>query len=178
VLIDRSIPFDLGGESNVEYKPEGVSANFRIPARFVSTRAERKAQAAVNAAAPEVPSVDRGGKKVMIVEDQMLIALELEQILQEAGLEVVATLTSSQQSIGYLADGPLPDLAILDVNLGDTTSEPIAHVLKQKGVPFMFATGYDNGNDVPAAFSDVPVVRKPYSGETIVRQLDRLLQLK
>jgi light-regulated signal transduction histidine kinase (bacteriophytochrome) len=178
VLIDRSIPFDLGGESNVEYKPEGISASFRIPARFVSTRAERKTQAAVNAAAPEVPSVDRGGKKVMIVEDQMLIALELEQILQEAGLEVVATLTSSQQSIGYLADGPLPDLAILDVNLGDTTSEPIAHVLTQKGVPFMFATGYDNGNDVPAAFSDVPVVRKPYSGETIVRQLDRLLQLK
>ncbi|MEM5473031.1 HWE histidine kinase domain-containing protein [Hoeflea sp. AS60] len=178
VLIDRSIPFDLGGESNVEYNPEGVTASFRIPARFVSTRAERKAPIPARAPATVDRTVDRGGKRVMIVEDQMLIALELEQILEEAGLEVVATLTSPRESIAYLSNKPLPDAAILDVNLGDTTSEQIAHVLKQKGVPFMFATGYDNGNGVPAAFADVPVVRKPYSEDCILKQLDTLLAKK
>ncbi len=66
----------------------------------------------------------------------------------------------------------------MDRHVGRATSEQIAHVLKQKGVPFMFATGYDNGNGVPAAFADVPVVRKPYSEDCILKQLDTLLAKK
>ncbi|MCY0093551.1 HWE histidine kinase domain-containing protein [Hoeflea ulvae] len=175
VLIDRSIPFDLGGESNVRYDPEGITAQFRIPPRFVSLRAERSAP--MPAAAPAVPEGTPGyaGKRVLIVEDQMLIAIELEQILGDAGLTVAATLTSPQESIAYLSANDLPDVAILDVHLGDKTSEPVAEFLMARGVPFLFATGYGDGSMIPEAFAKVPVVSKPYAAEDILRQLASLV---
>ena len=175
VLIDRSIPFDLGGESNVDYNPEGLTAQLRIPPRYISIRGEKPVPASIVAASAAPPSADLAGKRALIVEDQMLIALELEQILEDAGLNVVATLTSPRESIAYLSENDLPDVAILDVNLGDDTSEQIAEFLMRRQVPFMFANGYGDGGAIPEAFAKVPVVRKPYSADTILAELAKLL---
>ncbi|MDB5772728.1 MAG: signal transduction histidine kinase, partial [Burkholderia sp.] len=174
VLIDRSVPFDLGGESDVQYLPTGVVARFRIPPKFISLRTAR-AEAPPLASIPPIAKsgFNLNGKRVLIVEDQMLIALDLEQILEDAGLSVVATVTSSAEALAYL-DKDLPDVAILDVNLGDGNSEPIAAALQTKGVPFIFATGYGDGG-IGQAFTAIPVVRKPYSRDAILAELRRLL---
>lgn len=174
VLIDRSVPFDLGGESDVQYNASGVTARFRIPPRFVSLRSPRaEARAPVQSQAQVRPGVQLSGKRALIVEDQMLIALDLEQILEEAGLKVIATVTSPAEALATL-DRELPDVAILDVNLGDGNSEPIGHALRQRGVPFIFATGYGDAG-IGGDFADIPVVRKPYSRESILTELRRLL---
>jgi len=66
-------------------------------------------------------------------------------------------------------------VAVLDVNLGDGTSETIARHLQEIGVPFIFATGYGDGGIIPDDFSGVPVVRKPYEREVILGQLRNIL---
>jgi two-component SAPR family response regulator len=113
----------------------------------------------------------------MVVEDQLLIAMDLVEMLEQMGLAVLATVTSPQEAMALLRVDT-PDLAILDVNLGDATSEPIAHQLTKMGVPFVFATGYADDGAVPAAFDDVPVVRKPYDRASLEHGLQTLLQVQ
>ncbi|PZQ47303.1 MAG: signal transduction histidine kinase [Rhodovulum sulfidophilum] len=172
LLIDRSVPFDLGGESAIDYRRGGVRAEFRIPPRFVALR---DGEAAAPAAADPAPADGvPAGLRVLVVEDQLLIAMELEQILEDLGHEVLATATSPSEALAVLA-GARPDVAILDVNLGDATSEPIAEALAGRGVPFLFATGYADGGAIPERFRSVPAVRKPYGPEDVDRGLRRLL---
>nr|WP_066180984.1 HWE histidine kinase domain-containing protein [Hoeflea olei] len=175
VLIDRSIPYDLGGNSSIDYAPEGLKARFTIPGRHVSLRTVRPARSATAARAADPHAVALAGRSVMILEDQMLIALELEQILDEAGLRVVATVGSQREAIAYLSANALPDAAILDINLGDQTSGDVADFLSASGVPFLFATGYVDSSAIPQAFGHVPIVRKPYTAEAILSPLARLL---
>lgn len=175
VLIDRSVPFDLGGKSDLSYHPQGVRAEFTIPARFVSLRSE--AAGTAERRQPVSPGAGSGvlaGRRVLVAEDQMLIAMELEQILSDLGLEVVATVTSPREALDVLRAAP-PDLAVLDVNLGEWTSAPIAEVLAELGVPFIFATGYGDDGAISDAFRHVAVVRKPYESAGIAEALRRLL---
>jgi DNA-binding response OmpR family regulator len=69
-----------------------------------------------------------------------------------------------------------PDVAILDVNLGDDTSLPIADLLLSLGVPFIFATGYGEGDTIPPRFSAIHVVEKPYDSAAILEKVRAVLQ--
>ncbi|WP_422369962.1 HWE histidine kinase domain-containing protein [Hoeflea sp.] len=176
VLINRSIPFDLSGESSVSYDADGLKAAFRIPSRHVSLRTTHSVTAPHVVEHAEQRKQDGlSGRRVLIVEDQMLIALELEQILETAGIHVVATFGSVRDTLAYLSRNPLPDAAILDVNLGDSTSEEIAAFLTENKVPFLFATGYFDSSAIPRPFNTIPIVRKPYSEEAILSKLDKLI---
>lgn len=175
VLVDRSVPFDLGGSSELEFRPEGVRAIFTIPARFVAIRGRQAPATAARAVAPAGEDGLLAGRRALVVEDQLLIAMDLVEMLEQMGLAVLATVTSPQEAMALLRVDT-PDLAILDVNLGDATSEPIAHQLTKMGVPF--ATGYADDGAVPTAFDDVPVVRKPYDRASLARGLQTLLQVQ
>lgn len=98
----------------------------------------------------------------------MLVAMDLEMIIAGAQGTVVATASSAREAFAAL-DRERPHVAILDVNLGDATSEPIAARLAREAIPFMFATGYGDGGAIPGGFSGVPIVRKPYEGSSIIR---------
>ncbi len=104
----------------------------------------------------------------------MLIALDLEQILEQGGFAVAGTAGSAAEGLRLL-DQLKPDAAILDVNLGEGTSEPVADALIARGIPFMFATGYGDAGAIPERFAEVRTVRKPYSADTIIQQLGTLL---
>lgn len=174
VLIDRSIPFDLGGESDVRYLPEGVRGTFRIPGRHL----QAGKVAAVGRKKPEVPQgrgdADLSGTRILLVEDQMLIAMDLENILIGQGAaEVVATSSAADALIRLRRFAP--DAAILDVNLGGGTSESVADELTRRGIPFAFATGYGDRSIIPERFAGIPVVRKPYEAASIIGQVSRLL---
>lgn len=172
VLIDRSIPFDLGGDSDVTFAPEGVRAHFRLPARFVTVKndkpiAPQKRQTLATVADTDL---DLSALHILIVEDQMLIAMDLEATLLDAGANSITT--SSSQSDGLLQiEVKKPGVAILDVNLGTDTSLPIAEVLLSLGVPFIFATGYGEGGIIPPHLSAVPVVKKPYDSTAILAKV-------
>ena len=175
VLIERSIPFDLSGTSAVEYHPEGVQGLFRIPAKHLSVA---EAAEPASTAAPVTRAADafaaRTGLCVLILEDQLVIAVGLEQILNDAQIKNVMTASSEDEAM-RLISSRTPDVAILDVNLGTGTSISVADELQRRQIPFLFATGYGDGISIPEHLKDVPVTRKPYDANSILTSLQALV---
>ncbi len=173
-LIDRSIPYDLGGTSRVDYAPGGVRGEFLIPARHIAGidpgDPDDSARIADASDAPDIPS----GLHVLLVEDQMLIAMDAENMLADGGMSQVTTSNSADEALRRLKDFT-PDVAVLDVNLGVTTSIPVAEELARRGVPFVFATGYGDSPVIPAAFASIPVVRKPYDVDMLTTAIHRVV---
>jgi CheY-like chemotaxis protein len=112
------------------------------------------------------------GRRIMIVEDEMLVAMELEALLEEEGCFVVGPAPTTARALALLDDG-LPDAAILDVNLNGQTAAPVAAVLREQGVPFLLATGYSQS--LQPELRDAPRVSKPVDHGQLVRALTRLL---
>ncbi len=175
-LIERSIPYDLGGESSVSYRPEGVEAHIRVPAKHLSDASQLAGltKPPAGAAAPGERCVLDGSIRVLLVEDQLLIAMDVEQMLAAAGLTQVTTAASVPEALRRIA-ASAPDVAVLDVNLGVATSIPVAEDLQRRGIPFVFATGYGDSTMIPAAFAGVPVVRKPYGGPALTAAIAKVL---
>jgi len=171
MLIGRSIPYDLGGESDVDYEPEGARVKLLIPARFVTWPAP-VARSAATSARPidDKPQASMRGLSVLMVEDQLLIAMDVQTMLLREGAATVETASSVKEALHNLTIFH-PDVAILDVNLGNGSSLPVAHALVERGVPFVFATGYGETSLIPAGLSDVPIVRKPYDVTALIAAL-------
>lgn len=171
-IIDRSIPYDLGGSASIDYLPEGVRAQFRIPARHVSEPRSMPGQAvrfqpqAVPRTAPTPDLLE--GKSILLVEDSLIIALDAEDIFTKLGADMVMTSASVEGALDHL-EGSVPALAILDINLGDRNSFPVADRLRQMNVPFLFATGYGEQAKLPMEHRAAEVVQKPYTIENIAR---------
>ncbi len=168
-LIGRVIPFDLGGEAVVEYPPEGVTARFVIPARHLVAVAE-DASAVDDKRDSREERASLSGLRVLLVEDQVLIALDAESCLKGLGAAQVLIAPTSEQAMSHIRQAK-PDLAVLDVNLGDHTSAPVAEALRNLGVPFVFATGYGDTIMVPESMKTVPIVRKPYADTTLAEAI-------
>lgn len=167
-VIERSIPYDLHGEARVEYALAGVKAEFTVPAGFV-TIARKPSVPAPEAAHAEAQSVQLAGR-VLVVEDNMIIALDAEATLESLGATAVDVAPSVNEAL-RLVESARPGLAVLDVNLGNESSFPVADRLVAMGVPIVFATGYGKNIQFPERFADVPVVSKPYSAESLVTKI-------
>lgn len=98
--------------------------------------------------------------RVLVVEDEMTIALLIEDMLHDLGHEVVG-LAMRLGPAAELARAKAIDFAILDVNLDGRMSFAIAEILKSRGVPFAFATGY-GPSGIDPRFADCPVIDKPF----------------
>ena len=169
VLIVRSLPFDLGGESQIDYAPEGVTARFVIPARFVTWGAQDRAVTARPAATLPVAN-PLTGKSVLLLEDEFVIALEAEDMLASLGATHVETCSSISEALSRIEASP-PDCALLDVSLGLENSGPVAARLRELAIPFAFATGYDDGGVLRDDFTGTPVIRKPYGRDALAAGL-------
>jgi CheY-like chemotaxis protein len=112
------------------------------------------------------------GKRILIVEDEYLIAADLADGIEAAGAEVIGPLGTVPQALSELADEthPAPHAASLDVNLRGVEVFPVADALRARGVPFVFCTGYDLGN-IPARYSDVPRFEKPVDMTLLIGKL-------
>lgn len=111
------------------------------------------------------------GKRVLVVEDEYIIASELARTLEDAGAEVVGPAGAVEDALELVAsDGDRLDGAVLDVNLRDERVFPVADALAARGVRFVLITGYDE-TSIPQAYAAVPRCEKPVDK----RQLMRLL---
>jgi light-regulated signal transduction histidine kinase (bacteriophytochrome)/CheY-like chemotaxis protein len=177
-IIEHSVPYDLGGSSTLEYHPAGLRASFTIPSRHVSEVKEFKGKPIrfdeLSAAPVEVNSQLLEGKKVLLIEDSLIIALDAEDILRRLGAEDVVTDGTVPGAIANIASLE-PDLAVLDINLGDHNSFAIADRLDDLGIPFMFATGYGEQAMLPDRHRPRTVMQKPYTLQVMARYLPELL---
>ena len=112
------------------------------------------------------------GRKVMVVEDETLVAMLVEDTLMDAGATVVGPVATVAEALAVLRTDR-PDVAVLDLNLAGETSEPVADALKQMGIPFVVASGYGAAG-LPPRHQDVPVLAKPYAPEDLTAALARL----
>jgi len=166
VLLSRSIPFDLGGTSDIDFAPDGIVARLCIPARFVAEAQRRPVGPAASRRVPRVDAVKIAVASILLVEDQLVIALDAEDMLGAIGAEHVISVASVEDALQAIARHP-PTIAILDVNLGTDDSLPVADELARLGIPFIFATGYGDTAMIPGRFRDLPIIRKPYSVDAL-----------
>jgi CheY-like chemotaxis protein len=110
-------------------------------------------------------------RRVLVIEDEVIVGMLLEDMLGELGCEVVAVATHLEEAL-RLAGTLDVDLAILDINLGGKQSFPVADVLKTRGVPFMFATGYGTQILKPP-YSGTPTLQKPFQLDDLQRMLSQ-----
>ena len=164
-IIRQSIPHELGGQATLDYAPSGLHARFVLPAQHIVVGDECQ-PIAIAASRPETPS--RLSGLVLAVEDNVLIALDVEDVLIGLGAERVVVASNVAEAL-RLIDLETPNFALLDINLGRETSWPIATRLRMLGVPHVFATGYGDGIGYPIEHRLTAVVTKPYSSATIAR---------
>ena len=112
------------------------------------------------------------GKRILLVEDEAVIAFAVEDMLLDLGCEVVGPAFRLDDAQRMAAAEGI-DAAILDVNLNEQQSFPIAALLKERGIPFLFATGYAEGG--VGWSEETIVIAKPYSRTQLSRALDQLL---
>jgi len=111
-------------------------------------------------------------RRLLLVEDEPLVAMMLEDVLGEAGYAVVGPIAELDAALAA-AQAEAVDLALLDVNLMGKHVYPAAAVLAARGIPFIFMTGYGDGS-LPADYADRPSVSKPYKVKTLLDALAAL----
>lgn len=111
--------------------------------------------------------------RVLIVEDEMLVAMLVEQMMQELGHEVIACAQQLEEAES-IARRENFDVAILDMNLNGKKSFPVAQILTDRGIPYIFASGYGTAG-LTDPFREVPVLCKPFALAQMEQMLKPLL---
>ncbi|MEQ8709699.1 MAG: response regulator [Rhodospirillales bacterium] len=115
------------------------------------------------------------GKRILVVEDEMLAAMELADILESRECTIVGPVASLKNALP-LAEGEEYDAAILDITLRDGDVFPLAQWLKDREIPFIFATAYGSSAGLTKDFMDYTLVPKPYPEQRLVRALDQAIR--
>jgi CheY-like chemotaxis protein len=108
------------------------------------------------------------GFRVLVAEDEVLIALTAQEMLSDAGAEEIVVATRAEEALKYLSQPLAFDAAVIDLNLGAGIDLSLATAARQNRVPFVFATGYGTMEVLPAHLADVPIVTKPYTTGMLV----------
>jgi DNA-binding NtrC family response regulator len=114
------------------------------------------------------------GRRVLVIEDEMLVAMEFESLLQRQGCAVLGPAPTVDRALALL-DHDRPDAAILDLNLNGESATAVAVALKTRGVPFVIVTGYGEAQSSEPELQGAPRVDKPVNHHALVRALARVL---
>lgn len=177
-LIERSLEAN-GGEVALRYGADGVVCQIRLP-----LPEESKQTAAIHAASAthknepkadrQALSADLRGKRILIVEDEPLVAMEIESQLASTGCEIIGPAATIQTAKRFIADATF-NAALIDANLAGHPVHELAAALTQKNIPFAFATGYGR-EALPLGFRDAPVLTKPFSPNQLRAVIEALLE--
>ncbi len=116
---------------------------------------------------------DFTGLRVLVVEDEPLVAMLVEDILGDLGCQVVGPVSRLEQALTVAAEAQI-DCALLDVHLGSDQSYPVADLLRERGIPFCFSSGVGDGFLRPVD-ARVAVLQKPYRDGDVARILGAML---
>ena len=114
------------------------------------------------------------GRRVLVVEDESLVAMLLETILEDMGCTPIGPAATVDDGLAMATDGLHLDAALLDVNVAGRQVFPIAQALLDRGVPFVFSTGYGEGG-LPDEWRGHPTVQKPFTEAAIREALMRAM---
>ena len=165
-VIRASIEQQLGGKAIFEWLPTGLQCTLSIPQDEPASRGEApKARAGTNGGAVAASMAE--SRRVLLVEDEALVAMMIQEFLNECGRAVIGPISTAVEALATAQQGDF-DGAILDINLGDGMAYPVAEILAARGVPFVFLTGYE-ADTVDDRFSEVPILQKPIERQMLQR---------
>jgi len=182
-LIERSIAYEFEGESTLSFDADGVCATFWIPSSLV-----RWKKPLLVDPVPDMPrSVETVPAKqvlgsVLVVEDNMLLAMEMERCLQQLGFEQIDAAPNVARAIALIEKMQTQQtpyrVGILDIELKKETSFEIAIALQTHKIPFVFVTGYDSKHlEVPTSLKDMPRLQKPIDLVALEKVFQTLIDL-
>ena len=160
-LIERALALETGGGATIRYEPGGIICDIVLPKSSLVelTLAPVAKLLAANMgggtkAMPEKP-------RLLVVEDSFLVLLSVEGMCEDLGWHVVGPATRLDEALA-LATTETFDAALLDINLDGEMSWAVADVLKQRGIPFAFSSGYDQSTMLPESLAGSEIIAKPY----------------
>jgi PAS domain S-box-containing protein len=167
-----------GGKASIRYGAEGMSGTFTLPLPDqVPPRLGLAVTAPTRDAAALLRRLDDkqslAGKRMIVIEDEPLVAMDLESCLAAAGCEVVATAGTVRDARTVCAEVAC-DAALIDVNLGGQPVDELAAALAKRNIPFAFVTGYGR-QALPQGFRDALMVAKPFDEATLVATVELLI---
>lgn len=177
-LIEHSLR-GSGGEATTHYATDGVTCEIKLPlpdeARPTIGTFASAARITNPPAKPEpqIIAAKISGKRILVIEDELLVAMELETILAEKGCEVIGPAGTLEQARS-LAAGADCDAALVDVNLAGRPVDELALTLTQRNIPFAFVTGYGR-EALPQGFRDALVLNKPFREDQLIGIVELLL---
>jgi chemotaxis family two-component system sensor kinase Cph1 len=160
-LIERALAMETGGRATLRYEPDGIVCDVFLPPSSVLSR--NIVTSASTLAVKEAPHAGSGERpyRILVVEDSFLVVTLLEEIFAGLGWQSVGPATRLVDALELARTGDF-DAALLDVNLNGEMSWEVARVLAERGVPFVFSTGYNMKTVLPADLSDTAVISKPF----------------
>lgn len=172
-IIEKSISYELKGSTELTFAPEGLQAVFKLPSALIEDAGEDTVATsdAAPVDAPSQPGTLLSGD-TLLLEDNMIIALDAEGMLQRMGSAMVHTAATVAEAQSIIGKADI-SFAVLDVNLGSERSDDVARTLLDAGVPFVFATGYGQSEELRTAFPDCIVVTKPFSEATLAEAISK-----
>lgn len=175
-LITQAIPYELSGESELQYSPGGVQAQMSLPRAVIGEPQSGQPVGQPTRIDP-VPVAPRSSKPVggiLVLEDNFMIATDMSQSLDELGyheIEIAANLVDGRTA---LAENDI-SMAILDINLGrGGTSIELARELEERGTPFVFVTGYGEVAPLPEDLSHVKKLQKPVAYDDLRTAVEQM----
>ena len=173
-LIERSIAYEFDGKADLRFLPTGVEAEFWVPNEYVLWQSSGDSLPSVPALST-TESQDFCGGRVLLVEDNLLIAMELEAMLQALGFQQIDTAPRVSASLKLLKDQQY-SLALLDIDLKGETSFAIAETLLSLKIPFLFTTGFDSKYLIPKQLEHIVRLQKPVNPEQLRQVLVTLIE--
>jgi PAS domain S-box-containing protein len=169
-IVLASIERQLGGRVEFDWKPQGLTCTFSVPQGDKKDTAERygvgRHASEKDSAAPD-PRISISGNRVLVVEDEALVAMVVTESLTMLGCSVVGPFSRCSEAIASIEADEV-DAAILDVNLDGEMVYPLADLLTERGVPFIFVTGY-GAESIDRRFTHIPVIQKPVERHILQR---------
>ena len=165
-VIRASVEQQLGGETTFDWNPAGLKCTLQVPRREMVKSRDAQPPAGNGAKNGVAIELRKAGKpRVLLVEDEALVAIMIQESLSEFGFAVVGPVSTTSEAVAAAKDEDF-DAAVLDINLGDGLVYTVAEILSGRGVPFVFVTGYD-ADSVDSRFSKTPVLQKPIEREML-----------
>ena len=177
-LIEQSAKGE-GGDARMSIEAEGVVWNIALPLNEHQPTKSSAAELASGAVHDVVTSLGKdaprlAGKRVLVVEDEPLVALDIVAALEGVGAEVAGSAGTAKEALNII-DSTSLDAALLDANLRGHPVDEIAAALAARNIPFLFVTGYGPGS-LPKAFARTAMLSKPFSHEQLIVAVTSLVK--
>jgi PAS domain S-box-containing protein len=167
-VIVASVEQQLSGKAAFDWDPNGLRCQLSVPrSELNKSRAFQALRDSASKNGAGIGLLQQNRPRVLLVEDEALVAMMIQDTLAEFGFQVLGPVSTASEALAAARERSI-DAAVLDINLGDGLVYTVAEILAERGVPFVFVTGYD-ADSVDSRFSGIPILQKPIERESLQR---------